>query len=466
MAHRRGGKSRGGSLWFRKKVIDYYNQKEIVKLRGDVDSSYPHLVYFAPTKIQAREIIWNYFLDDLFPLFNCKVNNQLGQMTFERPHLGDQIKVSIMASKNHDRARGLKLTDVFFDEFQDAPPNALDSSVRPALEDSSGSLALSGTAKGKDHFYERVAACVKNDIPRYIFPVNTTDVFSPEEIINIRATMDDGEFEREYMCNFTAPLEGAFYHNELAKLETSNTLVGAIFEPQYSNILHVDLGIGKGFVAWLSQAKGSQIHLLEYYENFTDLESLQKEIEADGYDPDVIVLPHDGNRRTLTTNAREVKIKDLFAQVWKKCKIIVVSKLGNNMKMVSIANVKKNLHMLRIPSRDEVTDVYIGYKKLKEYSRKKDDNTGMFLDQIDKSRGADHAADALETLFLALGVKEGRITKPIMYKKEQMDWPRKATESIFSPKGSIFNTGIASYNVHVDREDPLFKQIEQRKGRV
>ena len=128
----------------------------------------------------------------------------------------------------------------------------------------------------------------------------------------------------------------------------------------------------------------------------------------------MVILPHDGNHRQLSTY-KEVKIKDLFKEVFQGAMIKVSKKPGNNTKMKSIANIERNLHMIRLPAQDAPSNAFKGYRKLKDFARKKDLMTGQYTGQIDKSRGADHAADALETLFNYLRVKEGQVNACLLY---------------------------------------------------
>lgn len=431
VAHRRGGKSFGISKKFRQVCTELLHEPEIFKIRGDVDSRNPKLAFLAPTKVQARQIIWDYFQSDLVSLPGAKANGQMLTIKIPRPLTGDHIEVMLFASKQHDRIRGLALRYAAVDEVQDAPEDFMES-IKPALRDSNGEVIFSGTAKGEDHFYDLIKKAIEMKLATFLFPVTRTKVFDDKEIAQMIKEYDWGMFLREMMCDFSAPLEGAIYYNTLIECEKQHYFTDSTFCPHNTTYMACDIGVAEGFAAWVYQLSpcNSKILMRDFYTGYETMQELHDDLEMDDCMPDIIQLPHDGNKRQLSGKVVR-RNRDVFREVFKHQRLVDVDKPGQ--KMVAINTVKQNLHMLRMPKKTGIdimesqniysgktrgTDCYAGLKKVKEHSRKKNKDTGKVTEQIDKSRGNDHAADALETAFLALNVKKGVAHRTYNYKAE------------------------------------------------
>ena len=430
VAHRRGGKSFGIAKKFRQVATELLHEPEIFKMRGDVDSRNPKMAFFAPTKVQARQIIWDYFQTDLLTLPNAKANKQTLTITIPRPLTGDYIEVLLLASKQHDRVRGLALRYAAIDEVQDAPADFM-ASVSPALKDLNGEAVFSGTAKGEDHFFDLTKRAIEMGAPTYMFPVTRTGVFTDEEIKTMLKEYDRGLFMREMMCAFTAPLDGAIYYNEIKNQEKNPRFTSSVFDPYKTTYMACDLGIDEGFAAWVYQLgnNGKHINMREFYTGYSTLQELHDDLSDDDCMPDVIQLPHDNTRRVLSAH-KETTQKDVVREVFRYQRI---DTLKPSDKTVVINTVRQNMHMLRFPRVDGIdliseggvylgepvkTNCYQGLSKVKQHSRKVDKHTGRVTETIDKNRGNDHAADALETLFMALRVKNGQATRQIQHKAD------------------------------------------------
>lgn len=408
IGHRRCGKTIAEVLVACQFTNYFLKEEKIFKLRGDVDSHNPVISYIAPTKVQAKDIIWKDAKFFLGQFTGAKVKEQTLSITIPRPLLGDVIEFKLFASKYHDRIRGTNSRLILFDEVQDSPVKALSDSIEPCLKDTAGHLVISGTAKGEDHLYDLVKLYISLGLPVYLLPVTMTNVFTREEILQFKRESVGGSFEREYMVNFSHSVEGSFFAERMAELEKDKgAYFSSYYDPSKSIVFACDIGVGEGFSGWVAQIQrdGEIINILDYYEGYEELYSLRTDLEADGYLPDIIITPFDVNTKRLggfkvTTN------RDIFKQIFPECIIKACKQTGN--KMADIENVARHLHCLRFPSEDERTDAHIGRRKLKEFCRKRDPNTNAPLDTIDKSKGNDHAADAMRYLFTGLKFKDGK----------------------------------------------------------
>lgn len=424
IAHRRGGKSKGISLSINRDIKRFLMEETIYKIRGDVDSENPVISFLAPTKVQARQIIWKYLLADTREFTGVKVNNSLLNITIPRPHIGDDITIALMASKNHDRSRGLKNFKIYLDEVQDAPADAIQSSIQPSLEDTRGKMVTTGTAKGEDHYYEHLVHYYKLGAPIFKFPITSTHIFTPKEIQEIRQKHTPDYFEREYMLNFRAAIEGSFFAEILKELKKEEGFYTADKEDHRTNILSIDIGVGKGFAAWTLQPnyENNTLEVQDYYEDYVRLGDLKQDLLDDKFYPDIIFAPHDVDTRQMASFYQTTN-RDIIKEVFPESRIKSAKKSAN--KMADIANMGENLHMLRFPPKKTATDAHKGLRKLIEFARKKNEKTGQYMDEIDKSRGVDHAADALRTTFAVMGIKEGKFKYKYDTKIDRVDWRSK-----------------------------------------
>ena len=416
VAHRRAGKSVGLAVKSLSLFSLWCKETKIYKVRKEISSRNPVIAFIAPTKTQARDIIWKYLIEFLSGFPGVHFNSQTLVVTCPRPHTGDTCELKLYASKQHDRMRGIKLRVGMLDEFQDAPPDCITSSIGPALSDTRGQLYVTGTAKGMaNHLYTHVKKYIDIGAPVYIFPANKTGLLTPQELMEEKQkSTSDYLFRQEYMCDFTAPVVGSFYHEKITLLEKEPDFYTAKFDPRRTLFLVVDIGIAKGFCGWVVQITDENtINVLEYYEDYIAINDLRLDLQADGFIPDIVIVPHDASKRL---NAKYVirTTLDLFIEVFRTSMIKKVARPAS--KMTAIANVMDNLHLLRFPRDQTCTDIPLGMRKLKNFSRKKVKDTLVYSDEIDKSTGDDHAADALQTLFDYIRIRHGTIVTDNKYK--------------------------------------------------
>ena len=442
IVHRRGGKSIGCAIKDHYKVREFLAEKEIYKIKGHVDSSYPSIAFLAPTKFQARQIIWDKYKQYMAGFPGVKFNNSQLKITVPRPLLGDHITLELMASKNHDRIRGLKYREVNVDETQDATEEAIDGSIVPTLADSRGLCNFFGTAKGQDHFHSMSVRAIGSGQPVFYFPATHTSVYTPEELLEMKAKMADGQFEREYLLDFTAKIPGTFFHSTIEQMKTQPWFFDSEADEKLPCIMGVDIGVGEGFAAWTARVDFANniINIQDFYTGYDTLDVLRRDVSEDGCFPDTILLPHDGNTRQMGTT-KKITTKKSFKEVFWDSRVYVNGKTMNLMN--DITRINDNLHLLRFPDRKAAgTDAHRGLQMLSEFSRKQDPNTGAYMDAIDKGRGVDHAADAMRTLFTGLNVTEGIIRRDFPYRRDERFEIRRGNK-VYEPwNARISNSGF------------------------
>lgn len=480
VAHRRAGKSMGASTKANHECRHFMSEDKIYKIQGDIDSAYPKIGYVAPTKRQAREIIWDYLKDDLREFPGNHPNNSSLSITIPRPWLGDHITVNLLASKYHDRIRGTKYRVIFNDEAQDAPEKALMSSIKPALSDSFGKLYNFGTAKGKDHFYDLLVEYHERGAPIFLFPIDKSRVYDEAQIEAMRAEYTDETWNREFLCRFRAKLEGAFYYNILESLKNEPWFYNALYDPDETVYLFADVGVNKGFSCWIAQVpeEGEVVNLLDMYDDYTNLMDLKNDLDDDGFIPDVIILPHDANRTVLQKDKTATAFS-MFKDVFQTSYVPEPVKKTTNL-MADIDLVSRHLNMARFPSLEARSDAHTGLRYLMDYCRKKDPLTGLFTNKIDKSSGADHCADALRNGMVGLKVKDGKINRRYNFKRnrtpEELYKLSQGRSPFFKHRRSIFDIKHTSGHDRIESEVDIYelskrvrqsiRQAEKKRHRI
>ena len=413
IVHRRGGKSRGITKIFRYKIGQFLQEREIYKLRGSVDSRNPNMSFLAPTKRQARDIIWDYFKDYFGNIAGAKPNEAQLTFTIPRPFTGDRIKIHLYASKFHDRMRGTEQRAIAVDEFQDSPADALDTSIMPTMDAvgrDNADLFVTGTVKGKDHLHEWCLKQLELENNIAMMPVYRSGVFTDEEIKALKREYAKDVFDREYGCDFNAPLEGTFFNAKLQILMNGPNFYTAVRAPNLPLIASFDLGVDQALSVWVFQAPGpNEIHMLDYYEDYDDLGKLAMDMAEEGNTPDCIFVPHDATHRQLSAG-RAVRKVDVVKAAFPESKVYKPLVRATSIE-VAIQNTSNHLHLLRFPMKGQPTDAHVGLSHLMAYGRKRDKATGLFQNKIDKSRGVDHAADSLRTCIEGLLCKMGTVRR-------------------------------------------------------
>ena len=453
IAHRRAGKSVGGAYvfsWFINKLL---REKEIIKLKADVDSRNPNMSYLAPTKRQARDIIWEYIRDEFSHYPGAKFNEAQLTVTIPRPLTGDRIKFHLYASKYHDRMRGTKQRMVFIDELQDAPVEALYRSVLPTLEDvgrKNSMLFASGTVKGRDHLHEWCDKQEQQGNVVRILPITRSHVYTPKEIEEIKAKYQEDVFLREFMCDFNAPLEGTFFNARLNILQGSPGFFTSTHDPNLPVLAAFDIGIGEALAVWAFQVTNeNRVNILDFYQGHDDMALLREDMMDDGLYPDCIFIPHDGNTRQVVS-AGVVRKKHVIKTAFPKSYVYEPLKRATR-KEVAIQNTLNHLHLLHFPPKNARSDAHTGLRHLMEYGRERDKMTGHYKDVVDKGRGVDHAADSIMVALEGLRVRDGVVRRFPTYRcnegnpYQQVAHPR---NRVIQSTGSIFDSWRSGYGTY------------------
>ena len=167
----------------------------------------PKYAYVGPSFAQTKDLIWNYFQQYTAPIPGMRYLES--ELTAVFP-TGARINL-YGGAQAYERIRGLYLDGAVLDEYPLLHPDAFHVVVRPALADYGGFAILSGTAAGRDHFFDAFENAKKNPDTwdHFVIPVTETTALHPDEVEEMRQMMTPNQFAREMLCSFDAPVEGS-----------------------------------------------------------------------------------------------------------------------------------------------------------------------------------------------------------------------------------------------------------------
>lgn len=171
--------------------------------------------YIAPFYSMAKQIAWDYLVE-----YTADYAEKVSVSSLS-VDLFNGARISLYGADNPDSMRGLYFDGVVLDEYGMMKPNLWTEIIRPTLADRQGWATFIGTPAGLNHFYDiREHARAHPDTWFYLeLPYTLTGVLPEEEIEQMRALMDEDEFERELMCSFSAATRGAIYGREMKKAQ-------------------------------------------------------------------------------------------------------------------------------------------------------------------------------------------------------------------------------------------------------
>lgn len=193
VCHRRFGKTVGGTNHMIKKSV-------LNPLRA------PQYAYIAPYRNQAKRIAWEYLKYYTRVIPGIRVNESELFVELPTRHKGSPgARIFIVGADKPDALRGMYLDGVILDEYAQIKPNLYGEVVTPALADRNGFSWFLGTPKGQNQFYELYLQALKDE--RYftgLYRADETDVFTPEQLEDMKKDMTEIEYRQEMLCDFTA----------------------------------------------------------------------------------------------------------------------------------------------------------------------------------------------------------------------------------------------------------------------
>ncbi len=292
VCHRRAGKT-------------FAAVKELVLSALHTKKKNARFAYIAPFRSQAKNIAWVY-LKEAVENFAVKVRES--DLRVELPN-GSWI--TLWGADNIDAIRGIYLDGVVLDEYGDCRPSLWGTVVLPTLADRKGWALFIGTPKGKNHFHEIYQRSLKEE-GWYSLTLKASEsgIIDNEELLEMKAQMEDFEYDQEMECNFNGAIRGAYYAALIQKLELLGRIKPKIvqYDPTLPVKVACDLGRTDNTSMWFWQETKHGICIIDYYE--AQGEGLDHYIEllnSKGYNYEEIWLPHDAVAKTLATKRSTIE---------------------------------------------------------------------------------------------------------------------------------------------------------------
>lgn len=347
----------------------------------------PRYAYIAPTYGQAKRVAWDYLVKYVKPLGGTE---NISEMRVD--FMGRRIQ--LYGSDNPDSLRGQYFDGVILDEIGDQNPKIWTDIVRPALADRLGWCLFIGTPKGHNHFKElRDRAETEEGWGLLEFKASQTSVIAETELIAAKSEMGEDKYLQEFECSFNAAVEGSYYGSILNDLEAKNHIQEIPRDDLCRTITAWDLGMGDSTAIWVAQIAGSEIRLIDYYENNgVGLDKYVAWLKENHWDTAEQILPHD------------VQVRELGSG---KSRLEVLQEAGLNVRVAPRMGIDDGIQAVRrlLPRCwFNVPKVKVGLDCLRNYRRDYDDKRKVFFDRP-LHDWSSHASDAFR--YLAIGMDEG-----------------------------------------------------------
>jgi phage terminase large subunit len=382
VAHRRFGKTVAALNHLIREAV--LNEKET-----------PRYAYIAPTYGQAKRVAWDYLVKYTTPLGGTNNISELRVDFWGR-------RIQLYGSDNPDSLRGQFFDGVIIDEVGDQNPKIWTDIVRPALTDRKGWCLFIGTPKGHNHFKELRDRAEKEDGWGLLeFKASETGVVDDVELKQAKNEMGEDKYRQEFECSFDAAVEGSYYGQILNELEEKKHMQEIPREELSRTFTAWDLGMGDSTSIWVAQLVGTEVRLIDYYENHgVGLDHYVKWIKDNDYLKSEHILPHDVRVRELGTG---------------KSRLEMLEESGLEVKIAPRMGLDDGIQAVRrlLPRCwFNVPQVQTGLNCLRNYRRDYDEKRKIFYERP-LHDWSSHGSDSFR--YLALGLDEGHSTwsKPI-----------------------------------------------------
>lgn len=290
VAHRRAGKT-----------VACINDK--IKRAMMCKQPEPRLAYIAPLYNQAKDVAWTYLKRYSEPLWASQPNE-----SELRVDLINGARIRLYGADNPDRMRGLYFDDATLDEYADMNPAIWGEVIRPALSDRQGTATFIGTPKGYNSFFD-MCERAKTDKDWFFMALRAseTGILPQSELDMARKDMTKDQYEQEFECSFEAAILGAVYGDWMNIAEREGRIRDGLFDPDLLVHTGWDLGFDDATAIWFYQIAGTEIRLVDYYENSQqDIRHYCDILNGKPYKYGRHSVPHDAAQKLLAAGGRSI----------------------------------------------------------------------------------------------------------------------------------------------------------------
>jgi len=259
--------------------------------------------YVAPFRQQAKEIAWTYLKE-----MTTDIRVEAPRESELRVKLPNDVWITLYGADNPDALRGLYFDGIILDEFGDMKPSLMGEVILPCLADREGWLAIIGTAKGRNQFYDYHKKARAEDSWFYkMLKASESKLLPESELEQLRAVMTEDQYDQELECSFDAALQGTYYADMLNKLLEQQVWEG-LYAPDQKVHVAADVGLRDSTAWWFWQPRPDGIAVIDYYEaSGKHVDHYLEMLHHKGYEYHEIWLPHDAKAKTLATRRSTVE---------------------------------------------------------------------------------------------------------------------------------------------------------------
>jgi phage terminase large subunit len=341
--------------------------------------------YIAPLYNQAKDIAWIYV-----KRLTCDIPGVTLNESELRADFPGGARVRLYGADNPDRLRGGYFDGVILDEYADMRPSVWGEVIRPMLMDRGGWAAFIGTPKGRNEFYRVFnRAQTAPDWFALLLKASESGLISAAEIEDARKELTPEQFEQELECSFEAAILGAYWGKELAQLERDDRITDVPYEPILPVHTAWDLGVGDSTSIWFFQVSGSEVRVIDHYENHGQgLPHYASVLASKPYHYGDDWVPHDAKVKELGTGRTRVE---------------TLISLGRKPHIVPAHKVMDGINAVRLTLPRVWFDKYRcadGIEALRQYQAEYDEKARTFKDNP-RHDWTSHSADAMRYLAIA-----------------------------------------------------------------
>lgn len=330
----------------------------------------PQLAYIGPTFTQAKRVAWQYLKDYAEPYLSKPPQESELKLT-----LKNEGTIHVLGADNADALRGMYLDGFVGDEYALWRPSVFSQIIRPALSDRNGWGVFASTPRGKNLFYEIDQTAIKESAKlwhRLTLKASESGIIDPNELEELRRTMDPEEFAQEYECSFDAALKGAIYAAEVDLMFAEGRVGSVAYDPNLETHCVFDLGFTDATVViwWQVDPRTGRRNIVrcrattgaDIFHHIAAIHDFPGEVGE-------VWLPHDARAKNLQTGRSVV---EQFLSEGIKPKLVPNHKIRDR-----IAATRRVFPSVWIDADD--TGELI--EAMKSYRREWNDDLGMFSER-------------------------------------------------------------------------------------
>ena len=283
--HRRAGKTWYALKW----LSDHARESDDPTTRN---------YYVCPYRNQAKSVAWD-LIHQLTADDKCKYNATDLYVQFE-----NGARVVLIGADGADKHRGRYADRMVLDETGQIAPGAWREVFRPMLADRLGRALFIGTPYGRSLFTDlyELGESKTPGWSSHLATAETTGIIEADELASLKREMSRSEFAREFLCDWSMGLPGAYFQAEMEQASLDERLRrGDLWKPDDLVDVSIALCAGDAIAATYWQMGEREPTLIDAHRwQQTRVDQVVKEIRAKPYVIGSVVYGQHAGRRIVS----------------------------------------------------------------------------------------------------------------------------------------------------------------------